>query len=118
MLLNIILTELWGTNMNRITKNRIKDFFKVLLILIFAATIPLMLSLYAMQAKKYTDLTKEIQELELKQEKLIEENKKLVSDISQLSSAERIEKIAVEELGMHKAEAEDIVRVEMTGEKK
>ena len=31
---------------------------------------------------------------------------------------ERIEKIAVEELGMHKAEAEDIVRVEMTGEKK
>ena len=84
-----------------------------------------MLGLYAMQAKKYTDLSKEIIELEAKQEKLIEENKKLieenkklVSDISQLSSAERIERIAVEELGMHKAETEDIVRVEMTGEKK
>ena len=49
---------------------------------------------------------------------LIEENKKLVSDIAVLSSADRIEKIAVEELGMHKAETEDIVRVEMTGEKK
>ena len=104
--------------MNRIAKGKIKDFFKIVLICLFALSIPVMLGLYAMKAKKYTDLTKEVLELETKQEKLIEENKKLVSDISQLSSAERIEKIAVEELGMHKAEAEDIVRVEMTGEKK
>ena len=76
-----------------------------------------MLFLYALQAKQYTELTKEVKALELKQEKLIEENKKLVSDIAILSSADRIEKIAVEELGMHKAEKEDIVRVEMTGEK-
>ena len=68
--------------------------------------------------KKYKDLTKEVVELERKQEKLIEENKRIVSEISVLTNAERIEKIAVEELGMHKAEAEDIVRVEMTGEKK
>ena len=104
--------------MNRMVKGKIKDFFKAVLICLFALSIPVMLGLYAMQAKKYTDLSKEVMELESKQEKLIEENKKLVSDISQLSSAERIEKIAVEELGMHKAEAEDIVRVEMTGEKK
>ena len=104
--------------MNRIVKGKIKDFFKAILICLFALSIPVMLGLYAVQAKKYTDLSKEVLELESKQEKLIEENKKLVSDISQLSSAERIEKIAVEELGMHKAEAEDIVRVEMTGEKK
>ena len=63
-------------------------------------------------------MTREIVELERKQEKLIEENKRLVSDIAVLSSSDRIEKIAVEELGMHKAETEDIVRVEMTGEKK
>ena len=104
--------------MNRMTKLKIKDFFKVLALCLFAASIPALLALYAVQAKKYTDLTKEVAELEVKQEKLIEENKKLVSDISQLSSAERIERIAVEELGMHKAQAEDIVRVEMTGEKK
>ena len=104
--------------MNRIAKGKIKDFFKAILICLFALSIPVMLGLYAMQAKKYTDLSKEVLELESKQEKLIEDNKRLVSDISQLSSAERIEKIAVEELGMHKAEAEDIVRVEMTGEKK
>ena len=104
--------------MNRMTKLKIKDFFKVLALCLFAASIPALLALYAVQAKKYTDLTKEVAELEIKQEKLIEENKKLVSDISQLSSAERIERIAVEELGMHKTEAEDIIRVEMTGEKK
>ena len=104
--------------MNRMTKLKIKDFFKIVALCIFAAFIPALLALYAVQAKKYTDLTKEVAELEVKQEKLIEENKKLVSDISQLSSAERIERIAVEELGMHKTEAEDIIRVEMTGEKK
>ena len=104
--------------MKRMTQVKIKDFFKVILICVLVLSIPAMLTLYALQTKKYTDLTKEIAELEVKQEKLIEENKKLVSDISQLSSAERIERIAVEELGMHKAETEDIVRVEMTGEKK
>ncbi len=110
--------ELWGFSMKRMTKVKIQDFFKAVLLCLFALSIPAMLALYAVQAKKYTDLTKEVVELEAKQEKLIEENKKLISDISQLSSAERIERIAVEELGMHKAEAEDIVRVEMTGEKK
>ena len=98
-------------------KLRFKDFFLRSLILLLVLSVPLMLFLYALQAKQYTELTKEVKALELKQEKLIEENKKLVSDIAILSSPDRIEKIAVEELGMHKAEKEDIVRVEMTGEK-
>lgn len=96
----------------------VKDFFSKLLLCLVVLSIPAMLCLYAVQAKKYTALTQEVRDLEKKQEKLIEENKKLVSDIAVLSSADRIEKIAVEELGMHKAETEDIVRVEMTGEKK
>ena len=37
----------------------------------------------------------------------------MITDISLLSSGERIQKIAENELGMHKAESEDIVRVEM-----
>ena len=80
--------------------------------------VPRLLFLYGFQAKRYSKLKLEIKALEQKQEKLIEENKKIVNEISILSSADRIEKIAVEELGMHKAQAEDIVRVEMTGEKK
>lgn len=99
-------------------KRGIKDFFKKTLLCLLVLAIPAMLCLYAVQAKKYTELTKEIAELERKQEKLIEDNKQLVNDISILSSADRIEKIATEELGMHKAETEDIVRVEMTGEKR
>lgn len=104
--------------MNRSVQNKTKSIFKIILISLFTLSIPLLLCLYGLQAKKYTDLTKEVESLERKQEELIEENKKLISDISLLSSPERIEKIATEELGMHKAENEDIIRVEMTGDKK
>lgn len=112
--MNIVLKGLLVISM----KSSVKLFLKKTIIVIIAAMIPVMLCLYALQAKRYTDLTKEIAALEKKQEKLIEDNKKLVSDISVLSSADRIEKIAVEELGMHKAESEDIVRVEMKGDNK
>lgn len=104
--------------MKKETKLKGKEFLRAFLICIFAVTIPLLWGIYAFQAKKYTDLSKEISDLERKQEQLIEENKRLVSDISILTSAERIEKIATEELGMHKAQSEDIIRVEMTGERK
>mgnify|MGYP002857060073 CR=1 FL=1 len=99
-------------------KVKFRDFFYKIFLTLLALSIPLMLCLYALESKKYTNLKKEVTELEGRQEKLIEENKKLVSDIAVLSSADRIEKIAQEELGMHKAESEDIVRVEMTGERK
>ena len=99
-------------------KINFKDIFSKIIICIFVLSIPLMLCLYAMKAREYTELTKNIEELEAKEEKLIQENKKLINDIAILTSAERIEKIAVDELGMHKAESDDIVRVEMTGEKK
>ena len=80
---------------------------------ILSVVMTFVMCLYAVQARRYTALTSEIKELEKKQEKLIEENKKLVSDIAVLSSADRIERIAVEELGMHKAETEDIVSVQL-----
>jgi len=98
-------------------KDKTVRFWKNFLCCVLAVIIPLLMVAYALQAKRFNDLTKEIATLEKKQEKLIEENKKLVSDISLLTSARRIEKIAVEELGMHKAESDDIVRVEMTGSK-
>lgn len=99
-------------------KLKSREFWTRVLCCLMAAAVPAVLGLYAVQTKKYTDLEREVLELERKQQKLVEENKKLVSDISILSSADRIEKIAVEDMGMHKAESDDIVRVEMTGEKK
>lgn len=101
-------------------KNKLvrKNILGIVLTCIFTISIPALLILYALQAKRYTDLEKNIKELEQKQIQLIEDNKKIVSEISVLSSSDRIEQYAVEELGMHKAESEDIVRVEMTGERK
>ena len=100
------------------TKVNVKNIFIRIGICLFVLLIPFMLFMYGFQAKRYSKLKIEIKVLEQKQEKLIEENKKIVNEISILSSGDRIEKMAVEELGMHKAQADDIVRVEMTGEKK
>ena len=44
---------------------------------------------------------------------LLERNKQLISDISVLRSYERIEKIATEELDMHFANTDEIIRVKI-----
>lgn len=94
-----------------------KELLSKILTCVLAISIPLLLLILGIQAKNYADRSKEVADLEKKQEQLVEENKKLISDISLLSSTDRIEKIATEELGMHKAETSDIVRVQMAGEK-
>ena len=78
-----------------------------------AVLVPLLFALNAMQAARYMKVQNEVKALEQKQVELVEENKRLITDISLLSSGERIGKIAEEELGMRKAESEEIVRVEM-----
>ncbi|MDY2843540.1 MAG: cell division protein FtsL [Treponema sp.] len=84
-----------------------------LLAYVAAILIPALLILDAVQSKRYAKLQKELAELEAKQQELVENNKKLISDISMLSSSDRIENLAENELGMHKAKSEDIVRVEI-----
>ncbi len=85
---------------------------------IIAVLIPVLFLVQAVQAHRYKKLQQEIKKLENKQVELVDQNRKLISEISVLSSSDRIEKISEEELGMHKARTEDIVRVDMTGEKK
>ena len=75
--------------------------------------IPLLLALDAFQAHRYARLKSELARLEARQVEIVEQNRRLISDISLLSSSDRIGRIAEEELGMHKAESEDIVRVEI-----
>ena len=67
----------------------------------------------ASQARKTMELEEGIRELEKKQEQLVKENERLITDISLLKSSSRIKEIAEEELGMHPAESGDIVRVKM-----
>lgn len=90
-----------------------KNIREIILVIFFATLIPLLLIVNALQARRYENLLSEVEALEKKQETLVEENKKLIADISLLSKTERIKKIAEEELGMHKASSEEIVRVEM-----
>ena len=91
--------------------------YKILMILL-ALSIPLLLILNGIQAERYKKLMESVKELESKQVELVEENKKLITDIGLLSSTERIEEIAEEKLGMRKAESEEIIRVEMKDTKK
>ena len=90
-----------------------KNVLKYVFVCACAMAIPVLLVINSLQALKYKKLEREVSALEKKQVELVEENKRLVTNISLLSSSDRIEKIASEELGMHKAESEEIVRVEM-----
>ncbi|MCQ2611160.1 MAG: cell division protein FtsL [Treponema sp.] len=90
-----------------------KNVIKTVVYIVTGVLIPALLILNAMQAQRYHDIEKEVHALEVKQAALVEENKKLITDISILSSAQRIGKVAEEQLGMHKAETKDIVRVDM-----
>ena len=84
---------------------------EIFFLCLLALSIPGLLVLNGIQSSKYRTLKKEVEDLERKQESLIEENKKLITDISLLSSSDRIEKIAEEDLGMRQAESKEIVRV-------
>ena len=84
---------------------------KTVALCIVALLIPTMLVIDAVQARKYVDLREQVLELEDRQAQIIEENKKLITDISILSSADRIETIAQDSLDMRKAETDEIIRV-------
>ncbi len=87
--------------------------FKSILVCLMALCIPGLLVFNAMQARKYAELEQQVLDLEKRQSDLVEENKKLITDISILSRTDRIERIAEDELGMRKAETAEILRVEM-----
>lgn len=80
---------------------------------LLAVSIPVLLFFAGIQSSRYKNLLDEVEKFERDQVKIIDENKKLITDISLLTSSERIEKIAREDLGMRQAATEEIVRVEM-----
>ncbi len=91
---------------------------KTVALCVVALLIPTMLVVDAVQARKYVDLREQVLELEDRQAQIIEENKKLITDISILSSADRIETIAQDTLDMRKAETDEIIRVEIKDARK
>ena len=63
------------------------------------------------QGMEYSALENEVQRLDQEQYHIININRRFISGITVLSSPERIEKLAVDELGMRKAEADEIMRI-------
>lgn len=89
------------------------NIFRSLGLSFLALCIPAFLAVEMIQAKRYTQLDNEVRSLETLQNEAVESNKHLVTELGILSGFSRIEKIAVEELGMHQALSDEIVRIEM-----
>jgi len=92
----------------------IKKYF---LLYLLAISISIFLGLLVWQSNRYYDLSKEVQRLEQSQGEWIESNKRLVADIAEKSSAERIEDIAKNQLQLRKIFPENYLQVRITGGK-
>ncbi|MDR2470640.1 MAG: septum formation initiator family protein [Treponema sp.] len=74
-------------------------------------TVPLFLALLTWQSARYGDLERELQRLEKSQEEWVENNKRLIAGIVFLSSPDRIEHIARDELGLEKKRPEEVLHI-------
>jgi cell division protein FtsL len=74
-------------------------------------TIPLFLGFATRQSARYADLEREVRRLEISQEEWVENNKRLIAGIAVLSSPERIENIARNELGLTKKRPEEVLQI-------
>ncbi|MFA6508219.1 MAG: cell division protein FtsL [Treponemataceae bacterium] len=76
-----------------------------------ALSIPALLGLQAWQSARYARVENELRTLEKSQVEWLESNKRLIAGMAILGSSERIEKIAVHNLGMHKIKPESVLQV-------
>ena len=85
-----------------------KRFF---LLYFITFTIPLFLGLTAWQSARYSDLEKQTKKLEIDQEKWVESNKHLIADIAIITTSEKVERIALEDMGLSKIQPENVLQV-------
>ncbi len=81
---------------------------------IMALAIPAAFAFNAWQSVAYAVVSREIRVLEGTQSEWIESNKRLIAGISVLSSAERIERLAIHDLNMKKIQAESVTHVKIS----
>ncbi len=84
---------------------------KKFLIILMVLTVSFLFSLEVWQVARYKELANEVRELETEQESWVDENKQILADISVLRSPERIQKLAVEQLGLEPLDPERILRI-------
>lgn len=80
-------------------------------------TIPVFLGLIAWQSNRYVNLKGEIHRLEENQAEWVESNNQLIAGIAVLSSPDRIEDIAKNDLGLRKIYPENVLQVKIRGGK-
>ncbi|MDR2602097.1 MAG: cell division protein FtsL [Spirochaetaceae bacterium] len=87
------------------------------LILLYAIvlSIPLSLGASAWQAARYDALKTELELLNKEQERLVDDNKRLITEIAGLSSSARIEEFARGPLGLNKKSPEDVLQIRIYG---
>ncbi|GHV85712.1 hypothetical protein AGMMS50230_13200 [Spirochaetia bacterium] len=85
----------------------IRRFFLYLIVL----SVPFFLGLAAWQSARYGDLERELKKLEKTQEEWVENNKRLIAGIAFLSSPDRIEHIARDELLLEKKQPEEVLQI-------
>lgn len=84
---------------------------KRLLLYIWVLTIPLFFALNAWQSARYYELSEQVRSLERAQRDQLEQNKRLIAGLAVLSSAERINKIARDELLLQKKNPSEIMQI-------
>lgn len=82
-------------------------------VVLMTLAIPFALFAGVWQTSRYLRLENETTRMEQEQYEVIALNRRLLSGISVLSTPERIEKVAVENLGMRKALPDEITRIEL-----
>jgi cell division protein FtsL len=102
--------------MKRQTLRTESNIKRSLLIYFFVLTVPLLLALSAWQAERFAELQKDVKKLEASQEEWLESNKRLIAGIAVLSSPERIEHIASNELQFEKIQPESVLQIRIEGE--
>jgi cell division protein FtsL len=89
---------------------------RIIFLYLAALSIPAFLGLDAWQSSRYAGLEGELKRLEAAQEEWIESNKRLIAAIAVLSSSERIEHIAREDLELRKIPPEEVLQIRIEGE--
>jgi len=87
------------------------------LLYLLVLTIPVFLAILVWQSNRYQNLENELSLLEQTQEEWVESNKRLIADIAEYSSAERIEEIARYQLELKKIPPEHLLQVKIAGGK-
>jgi cell division protein FtsL len=78
-------------------------------------TIPICLALVVWHSVQYADIEKDVARLEIEQKEWVKSNKSLIEGIAVLSASERIEYIAIYELGLSKVKPERVLQIRIQG---